>query len=250
MQVERRPGEALHWANCVNVRDLGGHPTADGRRTRFGAVVRADNLSRLTPDGLAALRGYGVRTVIDLRSPFELEIDPSPFRQPQPPPGVAYCNLPVVEQDTAIAEAVAAAPTSEAMYRAVVDGCVRELGAIMRAIAEAPDGPLLVHCHAGKDRTGLVAALLLHLVGVTPERIAEDYAASNDRLQPHYEEVLEGILDAEERAATAREFAADPALMLELLAYIERRYGGVEGYLGCAGLSAIQVEALRARLLD
>lgn len=249
MRVERRPGTALRWENCYNVRDLGGYETVDGRRTRFGAFVRADNLSRLTSDGRTALQRYGVRTVIDLRSPFELEMDPPPFGESGASHDVRYRNLPLIEQDSMNAQAIATAATNSAMYRAVIHGCAGELVAILRAMVEAPEGCILIHCHAGKDRTGIVAAIVLRVAGVAPECIAEDYAASNDRLRPYYDEVLADISDVHERASTASQYFADPDIMLDLLQYIERKYGGIERYLRNAGLKEGEIEALRARLI-
>src|SRR4051812_19798739 len=91
-QLPRR----LHWDACYNVRDLGGYPTAHGGSTRWGAFVRADNLSRLTPAGQSALIGYGVGTIIDLRRAYELTIDLNPFATPsEATRGVTYLNLPL-----------------------------------------------------------------------------------------------------------------------------------------------------------
>src|SRR4051812_3403516 len=91
----------LTWADCYNARDLGGYPTADRRTTRWQALIRADNLVRLTPAGQAALRAYGVRTILDLRLAYELEIDPNPFAATSGPPGEPrYVNRPLHDAAT------------------------------------------------------------------------------------------------------------------------------------------------------
>src|SRR5205823_6923920 len=98
---EDQPARHLTWDACYNARDVGGYPTNSGGRTRWRALVRADNLHRLTPEGQAALREYGVRTIIDLRLAGELERHPSPFAAGQGPDDVPrYLSLPLHDLDT------------------------------------------------------------------------------------------------------------------------------------------------------
>src|SRR5215213_8706915 len=92
MTSEQTWTRRLDWDACFNVRDLGGYPLPDGRETRWGAVVRADTLARLTPTGCAALVDYGVQTIIDLRRPRELETSPNRFAQPGPH-NITYQNF-------------------------------------------------------------------------------------------------------------------------------------------------------------
>ncbi len=250
-------GRVLPWQGCFNVRDVGGYRTDSGGRTRWRSLVRADNLRRLTPAGRAALVAYGVRTVIDLRAPFELRIDPSPFATGLAPPGApAYLHVPVLDRegrDRDVAAAVDAAPSVEAMYGLLLEHCRGQLGAVVRAIASAPDGGVLVYCHAGKDRTGLVVALVLAAAGVGRRTIVRDYALSDGCLRPLYEAQLREVQDAAKRATLERQLysplnAAHPRTMRATLAHLEERYGGASGSLRWAGVEHGELERLRARM--
>src|SRR5829696_6838191 len=144
----------LHWEACYNARDLGGYATADGGYTRWGAFVRADNLSRLTPAGQSALIEYGVRTVIDLRRAFELTIDLNPFATPSGATrAVTYLKLPLgLGADREGILAVQAAgegdgATLSAIFCQVLDHYGRGIAGVMTAIAAAPAGAVLFHCH-------------------------------------------------------------------------------------------------------
>ena len=174
----------LVWDGCLNVRDLGGHPTTDGGETRFGSIVRADSVSQLTECGWAALVEHGIRTVIDLRgdhereddSPRELEVDV------QHVPFMEANEREWEEIGAEIEAAAAAAPDIETSTRDVylifLERFKANVGASVRAVARAPEGGLVVHCVGGKDRTGLLAALLLRLVGVPMEVVEADYVRS------------------------------------------------------------------------
>jgi protein tyrosine/serine phosphatase len=119
----------------------------------------------------------------------------------------------------------------------------------MQAVATAGPGSVLIHCHAGKDRTGLVVALLLSLVGVPGEVIAEDYAASHLYLRPLYDAALaEAAGDAQRQASLAHHLGAEAATMLATLVYLQEQHGGVEPYLLASGLTATEIKQLRHRL--
>jgi protein-tyrosine phosphatase len=244
--VERQWTRRLAWEGVLNARDLGGYPAADGRETRWGAVVRSDNLTPLTPTGQAALVEYGVRTIVDLRLPNEVARKPNPFAAPGSH-GIAYANVSFVDP--------AAAPPTEFGtladdYKGMLVRFRQPVATVMAAVAGADDGGVLVHCAAGKDRTGLVAALLLGLVGVPRRTIATDYALSAECLRRRNEEWLEnGPGDRAEREEVLRKFAPTPQAMLEVLDHLTERHGGVEGYLSWAGVPADDLTRLRARLL-
>jgi len=254
MSDERR-ARLLRWEACYNARDLGGYATADGGRTRWGAFVRADNLSRLRASGRTALLDYGVRTVIDLRRAGELRSDPNPFAEPATDTALPmYLNLPLgLGADSAGIAAVAAAGAGEdasmlELSRRVLDHYWRGIAGVMTAIAGAPKGAVLFHCHAGKDRTGLVAALLLALAGVPEPTIAEDYALSQACLKPIYDARLNQEPDAEKRARLAEMLSATPETMLAIMEHLNTRHGGAERYLLAAGMAAADVERLRRRV--
>ncbi|MEP7190405.1 MAG: tyrosine-protein phosphatase [Roseiflexaceae bacterium] len=247
----------LHWDACYNARDLGGYATADGARTRWGAFVRADNLSRLTPAGQAALIEYGVRTVIDLRRAFELTIDLNPFATPSDATRVVtYLNLPLgLGADRKGTLAVQAAGEGDdaalsAIFCQVLDHYGRGIAGVMTAIAVAPPGAVLFHCHAGKDRTGMIAALLLALAGVPNATIAEDYALSQLCLQPIFDQRLSQQPDPAKREQMVQMMGAVPETMLGVLAYLDERHGGAARYLRAAGVVEPDLERLRQRIRE
>ena len=246
MTIEREWTRRLAWEGCLNARDLGGYPTAGGGETRWGAVVRSDSLAALTEAGRAALADYGVRAIVDLRLPAELADYPNPFAEPGDH-GIAYANVSFIDP--------AAAPPDEVSslaedYLRMLDRFRGQVAEAMAAIADAPDGAVLIHCAAGKDRTGLISALLLGLVGVPSETIAADYALTAEYLRPRDEEWLEhGPGERAEREAIAARFAPTAEVMLEVLRGLTERYGGVEQYLTEAGIGPAQLARLRDRLL-
>ena len=251
------PVRRLHWEACYNVRDLGGYVTVGGGRTRWGALVRADNMSRLTPAGQSALIAYGVRTVIDLRRADELTIDLNPFATPSDHMReLTYLNLSLgLHADREGILAVKAAGEGGdvsllELFWQVLDHYWRGIAGIMTAIAAAPEGALLFHCHAGKDRTGLIAALLLALAGVPHATIAEDYALSQVCLQPIFDQRLNQEPDLASRERLARMIGAAPETMFGILAYLDERHGGAECYLRAAGVAEADLERLRLRIQE
>ena len=244
----------LVWDGCLNVRDLGGLPTADGRETRYGAVVRADSVSQLSDAGWRALVDYGIRTVLDLRGDHEREDDP-PADLP-----IEVVHVPFMEANEAeweeigeeLEAATAAAPdtatsTREA-YLIFLERFKPNVGAAVRAVAHAPEGGVVVHCVGGKDRTGLLSAFLLHLAGVADEEIASDYALSEERLRSRHEAWFEAARSEEELERLRRIAQTPAASMSGVFAELKRRYGSVEGFLRDAGLTEEDLALARARL--
>ncbi len=238
MLADTHSRRVLHWDACYNVRDVGGYDTVDGRRTRWGALLRADNLCRLTRDGQAALIAHGVRTIIDLRSPSE-QIARHPFADPSRHDGLLiYLALPLQDDEDKAANAELYAEASvQKAYAVYLDRFAPRVGVVVQAVADAPDGGVLVHCHAGKDRTGVVVALLLALAGVPHDTIAADYALSDALLRPLYAQ-----------DAPRQRLASRPGVMLATLAHLDTTYGGVRPYLEKQGVSARDMERIRERL--
>lgn len=217
-------GRHLAWEACYNARDLGGMPLADGRETRWRAVIRSDTLGRLTPAGRQALFDYGVRTLIDLRSPQEIAADPYDFNGRHT--ALQYLNLPLDKQEPHASVLMDSAPTLAAMYIVMLDYYADAVTAVMAAIAHARPGGIVIHCSAGKDRTGIVVALLLHFNGVTPAAIARDYAATQARLWPLYEKLI-AEAGGEAQVATYLKPLTPPETVLTMLEHVDQRYGGV-----------------------
>jgi protein-tyrosine phosphatase len=239
------PARLLRWDGCFNARDLGGYPTDDGE-TRWRAVVRADSLTRLTSAGRQALLDYGVHTIVDLRTPGEWGFEPRPFAGESN--GLRYVNVPLLDAEGHAAAADMASPAL--MYGFFLERARTGFGTALRAIADAPEGGVLVHCAIGRDRTGLVSALLLSLAGVAPETVAADYALSHQTLQPLFDEWVSAAPDDHVRERIERYRACDASNMLATLETLEREHGGAAGYLRDAGLDDDRLERLRVRLVD
>jgi protein-tyrosine phosphatase len=224
-------------------------------------MVRSDNVASLTPDGRQAMIDYGVTTVIDLRSESEVKGSPGPpfseFQSISPlsPQGrgqgrgagsttPVYRHLPLI--DDATAPILNQAPTMPERYVLMLERRQVGMGAIFDAIASA-DGPVLFHCFAGKDRTGLVAAMMLSIAGVEPEAIGADYAETDLQLADRYEEWLSKASPG--RLESMRdELRCPPEWMLSTLAHVHQKWGGVEGYLEAAGLPASTIARLQSKL--
>jgi protein-tyrosine phosphatase len=234
---------SLEFPDLLNARDLGGYPTTDGGHTRWRSLLRADDLSQLSEPGLLALTAYGVRTILDLRWPEEAERHPSPV--PGRLPELRYTRISLLTH----AEdewRLRSRDTAKELWKCEVLEHVRaELRHVLGFIAAAPPEPLLFHCVAGKDRTGLIAALLLALADATPAAIAHDYSVSGENLRESYlrryadtdrDRILEALRCPEEGT-------------YNMLAFLERA-GGVRTYLAQIGLSSQEIARLRARLRE
>ena len=200
----------LRWPDLRNARDLGGIATIDGGQIRERTLIRTDNHDRLDLAGRAAIRSYGVSRIVDLRWEWEASKYPSPLAADERYRLVPACFDPTGDEDI---------PSDS--YRLMVDASRDRLAAALTAIAEAPPGGVVLHCHAGRDRTGVVVALALHLAGASAESIATDYALSDN---------------------------SPPATMVNTLAHLAAEYGGVAEYLIGSGMTPAQLAAIRARL--
>jgi len=233
--------QRLDFPGLLNVRDLGGHPTVDGAQTRWRSLVRADDLAQLTAEGLRALSAYGIETVIDLRWPEEAERHPSPV--PAALPAVRCVQLSLLTPTEDEWRLRAPEATKELWKCAALEQVRGELHEVLRVIAAAPPGPLLFHCVAGKDRTGLIAALLLALADTEPEAIVRDYIASSENLREGY---LKRYPNTEPALILAA-LACPPAGVHNMLSFLADE-GGVRAYLAQIGLSAEEIIRLRGRL--
>jgi len=243
---------ALEWEGCLNVRDLGGLPTENGGRTRLGSVVRADNIRKLTDGGWQALADHGVRRIVDLRWPEELAEDPPRHIAVEVVHvsvlGAAYDEAYVAELDAHLHSHDDVADHYAWSYVDFLERYRDRFGDAFAAIAAA-DGTVVVHCMGGKDRTGIVSALLLRLAGVSHEAIGEDYAITAVNLEPSTSVWVQAIEDERERAKWEKLRDTPAVAMVRVLEEIERRYGDVASYLRAAGLDDAQLDRLRERLV-
>lgn len=238
-------GRALTWEGCLNVRDLGGLPTADGGATRRGAVVRADSVRQLSDVGWAALVSYGIGRIIDLRWHVELAADP-PHELPVDIVHIPLFPEPDTEPWREIDMIHDATPDAGAARSAGYLECLERFApsfvAAVDAVVGTPKGGALVHCMGGKDRTGLVSALLLRLAGVTIEDIAEDYALSGQNLRAATQDWIESAQDEDERRRRERLSVTPASAMATVLHEVEARHGGTRQYLLNAGADRELVE--------
>ena len=232
---------------CYNLRDVGGYATADGRRTRWRALLRSDSLHRLTPDGWRGLREYGLRTIIDLRRPAEVA---RADYQVADGSDTQYHHIPIFD-DEAYHTVDAPARDLPELYRLLLDNRAAQFAAVLRAISAEGAAPALIHCAVGKDRTGLAVALALDVAGVPRETITADYALSYELLAPLYEgwraETREGGGDL---GRLERMIDTRSENMLQTLEYLDARYGGPQSFLEWAGFTETERRTLRAALIE
>jgi protein-tyrosine phosphatase len=247
---------------AVNVRDVGGLPTTDGGTTLPGQLLRSENLQELTQADVAKLVDeIGLTTVVDLRTTAEVELEgPGPL---DAVPGVRHAYHPVLPElgsrTDAVAEALlvqkAARDRSRfpddimcGHYLGYLEERPEEVTGALRSIATA-DGAAIVHCAAGKDRTGVIVALSLTAAGVEPEAIVADYMATGMR--------IEAII---ERLSRSRTYAADVSsrpvvahlpreeTMKSFLEQLHVRYGGLSQWLADNRFGDDDLDLLRAKL--
>lgn len=215
------------------------HP---GGVTRSGLIVRSDNISYLTQEGVQAMWEFGVNHVIDLRSASEVAAFPSPFASPTY--GPEYLNRPLI--DDSLAPEIDALPSMGDKYLLMLERRQHAMADIFKAIAQV-DGPVVFHCYAGKDRTGLVAAMVLSLAGVHADAIAADYAETDLHLAERYVEWL-AAASPERHDALQDELRCPPEWILGALDHLDHRWGGVEPYLLAGGVSPAEIERIKAKL--
>ncbi|MEU4603094.1 tyrosine-protein phosphatase [Kribbella sp. NPDC023972] len=229
----------LDWPGCRNVRDVGGLPTADGGRVREGVLIRADSLQFLSPEGVEAVRRAGVGRILDLRGDGEVAAWPTPFTDD--PLGVRQALQDPADPDHGQATIVAACTW-------MLDRRPELFAAAVKAIADAPDGAVVVHCHGGKDRTGMVVALALSVAGVPEEEIIADYFLTQERMAAWLAEQLADEPDASKHPEMMEFRDTRAESMVAILRHLDEKYGGPEPYLRHGGLTADDLDRLRKRL--
>jgi protein tyrosine/serine phosphatase len=229
-----------------NFRDLGGYATTDGRVTKWRTIFRADGVHRLTVDDLAPL---GIRTVVDLRTPLELE-ERGRFSHDD----VDYHHLPVLQATWERDSVDVSGPAERFLanrYLEMLESGRETIPLALRLLADPAAVPLVFHCAAGKDRTGVVAALTLSLLGVPDETIVHDYALSTNATEKliawRKVEYPDRIAEIESQPTA---FMSSPAEAMHLfLADLRDRHGSVERYAESVGVAPDTIDALRANLL-
>ena len=246
--AERR----VTFAGITNLRDLGGYRTADGGTTSWGLVFRADALHKLTADDLVTFGVLGVRTVYDLRGDVERTEFPGP---------VDSVHMPIVGRPVdAPAPARPADMTPEDgermlrdMYVGILEHSAPQIGAILRGVADPETVPAVFHCHGGKDRTGVVAAVLLLALGVDRETVLDDYEATRRyrRLEDQQDSLANILASGVSPEAAASVLGTPRWAMAAAVDALDEVYAGVEAYVtGPVGLTTAELAVLRDRLVD
>jgi protein-tyrosine phosphatase len=236
----------------TNLRDLGGFATADGGVTTWQRVYRADALHKLTADGLATFQALGVRSVFDLRG----DVERSEFPNPVPSVHAPIVGRPAGQMPASRASVIAADDGERMLldtYIGILEHSASGIATILSALTDRSMTPALFHCHGGKDRTGVVAAVLLTALGVSRDDVLDDYEATRRyrtiaHQQDSYTNMLANGMSPE---AAAGALGTPRWVMATVLDAIDGRYGGVDRYLlDVVGLDEAQIHRLRAELVE
>ena len=233
----------LTWDGCCNVRDLGGLPTDGGGETRFGVVVRADDVSLLSESGWRAVEAYGVRRIVDLR-----------HEDPPYDPPVELVRVPLLDVDSIreVDELLLGEDDPVTWrtrnYLFFLERFPENFARAVEAVAAPGDGTVLVHCAGGVDRTGLVAAFLLRLAGVDIPTIAADYQESEANWARTLPDWIGEAPDEAERRKRRLLSVMSAATMQGVLEELERRHGTIRDFLVGAGADERRLEDICERL--
>ncbi|EIW76320.1 hypothetical protein CONPUDRAFT_43480, partial [Coniophora puteana RWD-64-598 SS2] len=248
-------------SGVANVRDLGSYPSSTpGKMIKPGYAFRAAEISSVTPEGIEQMKALGITIIFDLRSDPEMK----KYNTPIPTiDGIDVLHNPVFKTADYSPETMAerydlyALATTDAfmkLYSQILNKGGASFNRIFRHILSNPDSPFIFHCTAGKDRTGIVAALILKLCGVSDDAIAHDYALTRVGREPDREKVLKRLSNeprfASDSRAALRMLSSRDETMRAFLAMLERDYGGVEAYLEkTVGLPPDEINTIRENLL-
>jgi protein-tyrosine phosphatase len=261
------PERVIDLEGTANTRDIGGYPTTDGRVVEYGQILRSDKLSRLTADDFAKLEALGVKTVIDLRTQREHDHDPTVWRGEHPP---RFIHLPIGDagdpwyrkQNRMVkSNRFSAAQSTDQMidgYRMIADVGVPSYRQLMDIVLDPDNHPVLIHCNAGKDRSGVAVALILEALGVDREVIMDEYLLTN--------EIARTTRKAELMAKSQRDksigrslrppsaeawfplIGVDEEMLESYWAHIDEGYGSMDAYLAELGVGSSERDLLVAEL--
>lgn len=248
------PPRRVDLEGCYNFRDLGGYGTADGGTVRHGLVFRTDSLHRASEaDWAVLLAEVGLRAAIDLRADDERET----LGLVGDERGLVLHHLPAIDRAMHATRDEAATVTGEPaqfsmgeLYVSMLERGAQAFTGAIELIADAELHPIAFYCSAGKDRTGILAAVVLSLVGVEPEVVVGDYAATQERIE------LIRARSRQENPAGAAVWDATPAVtqawpesMAQTLELVDRRWGGFGGWAEAHGVHPDTLTRLRASLV-
>lgn len=236
----------IPFAHVHNFRDLGGYQTTEGRQIRWRRLFRADSLQALSPDEAQWLRDeIGLRTVIDMQG--GVGRNPGPLIAN----GVARHHLSIWDDYMQDLLLRLERPISAEFYVALTERFGAQFTSALRLLADECAYPAVFHCTVGKDRTGILAALLLAVLGVDDETIVEDYGLTNDAVARIRERLLASPeLTDDYRARLDLTLAVEPLAIAEMLDELRSRHGSVEGYFMRHGFGRAEIAQLKSGLLE
>lgn len=247
--LEKEKSKIVKLQTTYNTRDLGGYKTADGKITRHGVFLRSDDTDNLTLKDIEKLKTYGVTTVLDLREePYYLEHPDKLSSIPE----INYQNIDIVKiynKHSVDKETRSDESSARKFLRYTGEG--NWVKTAFDIIADT-EGCTLFHCFAGKDRTGLVAMLLLGLVGVSDEDIMQNYSVSYDFIKdnPKIKEIIEKDIENFGEAAIGKYHATPPSKIKHGIDYISENYGTTENYLLACGVSRENLDKIKNRFVE
>lgn len=244
------PSRHVELETCCNFRDLGGYPAAGGHRTRWRTLFRADGLTRLSEGDLSMLRDLGVRMVIDLRTDLEVE---SRGRFPGDLEGISYHHLPLTDTLPGAEDVPDWSNTAYVArrYASYLQGGSSSLQRALELLSDPANLPAVFHCSVGKDRTGVLAAVVLGLLGVPDDVIVEDYALSAAAMARILDQFMAEYPDSTDEVARFAPviLSVEPSTMEGFLDVVRQRYGSFEDMTVSMELS-LAVARLRESLLE
>ena len=242
MQLSREE-RMLKVESMTNIRDLGGYETQAGYYTKSHKFVRSTNPGKLSDEEKEYLYEYGIRVQIDLRSNFELEQQPSTLKDYQ---DIKYyhINLMKVKDLNVLPKEIANYHDLAGFYIFMLEANKEQFKEVFEIFYDNPYDTIMFNCSAGKDRTGIVAALLLDLAGCHEYDIVKDYSES-------YENNMAMIKQLEEMMPSEDEkfLGSDPRVMMKFIAYLRENYGSTKGYLLNIGFSDEEIEEIKENFI-
>lgn len=235
-----------------NLRELGGYTTRSGKRIRYKRLLRSGNLDQVLSESQTQLLAYGVNHIIDVRDEWEQANYPNVFTETEQ---IHYQNVPFIGdvhlKDDESTRIMDEADSLSDTYAFLLENCEPQILSILQAIAQSRKTDCtIVHCVAGKDRTGLIIALVLAALDIPDETIIKDYAYSgmwSDEFEKHWQNEAD---DEQQIIKCKRDAAATEEIMQKTLLYLQVKYGGINDYLDAIGCDQSLREKLQNQLLD
>lgn len=229
----------------INARHLGGYPISGGGKTLEEAFIRCENPEKLSKRDRDFLYQFGIRTVIDLRSPEETSRSANPLADDD---RFVYKNIPVFSTDASPDALTKTGIPMGDLYVYMLKACASSFKKIFAQIIKSSGG-VLYHCTAGKDRTGVLSALLLMLAGVDEETVTAEYCYTEILLQPLVEQLKRDMPQGADPEYIDEMLSARPEFIKTAIDYINNNYTSAKGYLSSLGFDKAQINALRFRLI-